>query len=129
MPRPSSLALLATIAAVGGCASTSKPVPARRGAVDLRVGEYTIRPQVVSVPAGVIALSMTDVGILTHVVRVIGPAGGPDAGRDQGGTPIAQPGDTVHAPPMRLAPGRYSLVDTLSNHAVLGDSGTLVVTR
>jgi hypothetical protein len=47
---------------------------------------------------------------------------------DYGGPPSAHPGETVRTDtPLLLAPGRYQLVDAISNHATLGATGTLIV--
>ncbi len=120
-------ALLA--AAAGGCGGNPAPVNVRGSTVALKVTEYAIRPQVVRVHSGPIALAVRNVGILTHDVHVLGATNDPRGPSfDYGGTPSAHPGDIVRAPAaIVLAPGRYQLADTISDHAALGATGTLIV--
>jgi hypothetical protein len=128
MPRPRMLAAVVLTVTIGGCGDPA-PVDVRGPTVTLRVGEYAIRPQVVRVRSGPLRIVALDVGVLTHDIEVLGQPDDPRGPSfDYGGTPSAQPGDTVRTPTLTLAPGRYQLVDTISNHAALGDSGTLIVT-
>lgn len=129
MPRPRMLAAVLLTAALGGCAGDRAPVDVRGATLTLRVGEYTIRPQVVRVHTGPLQIVVLDVGVLTHDVHVLGQPDDPRGPSfDYGGTPSAHPGDTVRTPgPLLLAPGRYQLVDTISDHATLGATGTLIV--
>jgi len=124
------LAAVLLAAAAGGCGGNPAPVNVRGSTVRLAVTEYAITPQVVRVHSGPLRLVIRDVGILTHDVHVLGPANDPHGPSfDYGGTPSAHPGDTVRLPaPLLLAPGRYQLVDTISDHATLGATGTLIVT-
>jgi hypothetical protein len=96
--------------------------------VRLRVDEYSITPQLVQVHPGRIKIVVVNTGILTHNVRVESEhpnsAGNPAV---LGGTGVAQPGQKVTSPKLTLAPGSYRLVDTIANHADLGDYGTLIV--
>jgi hypothetical protein len=130
MPPPRLLATVLLAVAVGGCASNPAPVDVRGATLTLAVSEFAIRPQVVRVHSGPLLIVMHDAGILTHEVQVLGQPDDPHGPSfDYGGTPIAHPGDTVRtARPLLLAPGRYQLVDTISDHATLGATGTLIVT-
>jgi hypothetical protein len=129
MRRPVMLAAVLAAVAAGGCASNPAPVNVRGSTLTLRVGEYDIRPQVVRVHAGPLQIVVHDVGVLTHDVHVLGqPTDVRGPSFDYGGTPSAHPGDTVRTPaPLVLAPGRYQLVDTISDYATLGTTGTLIV--
>jgi hypothetical protein len=129
MPRPTMLAAVLLTVAVGGCAGNPAPVDVHGATLSLRVSEYAIRPQVTRVHSGPLQIVVHDVGLLTHDVHVLGQPGDPRGPSfDYGGTPSAHPGDTVRsATPLVLAPGRYQLVDTISDHAALGTSGTLIV--
>ncbi len=129
MLRPTILAAALAATAVGGCAANPAPVNVHGTDLTLRVGEYMIRPQVVRVHSGPLRLAMLDIGVLAHNVHVLGQPDDPRGPSfDYGGTPSAHPGDTVRAPePLRLEAGRYQLVDTISDHATLGATGTLIV--
>jgi hypothetical protein len=120
--------LLGTTAA--GCSRNPAPTVVRGSTLTLRVSAYAIRPQVARVRSGPLALVVRDVGPLADDVHVLGSADDPRGPSfDYGGTPGAHPGDTVRsATRLLLAPGRYQIVDTVSNHATLGATGTLIVT-
>ena len=129
MRSPTMLAAVLLAAAAGGCGGNPGPVAVDGSTVTLDVTEYAIKPQVVRVHSGPLRLVVRDVGMLTHDVHVLGAPDDPRGPSfDYGGTPSAHPGDIVRAPaPILLAPGRYRLVDTISDHAALGASGTLIV--
>jgi hypothetical protein len=131
MRSPAMLAAALLALAAGGCGADPAPQNVRGSTVTLKLGEYTIRPQVVRVRIGPIDIVARDVGVLTHDVRVLGQPNDPRGPSfDYGGTPSAHPGDVVRTPaPILLAPGRYRLVDTIADHAALGTTGTLIVTR
>lgn len=93
--------------------------------IRLRLDEYRVLPQKISVQAGRLELVVTDTGILTHNLEI------EEATKDSSGnpivlahTPVLFPGQTVRvqAP---LPPGRYVMISTLSNQAALGMTGTL----
>lgn len=130
MLRPMMLAAVLAATATGGCGADRTPVDVRGTDLTLRVGEYTVRPQVVRVHSGPLRLAVVDVGVLAHNIHVLGQPDDPRGPSfDYGGTPSAHPGDTVRTPePLRLEAGRYQLVDTISDHATLGTTGTLIVT-
>jgi hypothetical protein len=129
MLRPMMLAAVLTATVVGGCSANPAPVAVNGSTLTLRVSEYAIRPQVVRVRSGPLNLVVIDRGVLSHNVHVLGQPDDPRGPSfDYGGTPSAHPGDTVRTlEPLRLAPGRYQLVDTISDHATLGATGTLIV--
>jgi plastocyanin len=124
---PARLALLGALALLpAGCGSHLVKVDST--VVRLRVDEYSITPQLVQVHPGRLKVVVVNTGILTHNVRVESQhpnsAGNPAV---LGGTGVAQPGQKVTSPKLTLAPGTYRLVDTIANHADLGDYGTLIV--
>jgi hypothetical protein len=122
---PAGLALLGALALAlallaGGCGSHLVKVDS--SVLRLRIDEYSITPQDVEVRAGRLKIVAVNTGILTHNVRVE-PADDP---HPIGGTGVAQPGQVVIAK-VELKPGRYRLVDTIANHADLGDYATMTV--
>ncbi len=128
-PLAAGAALLAVAAGLtlAGCgAGATARVEGRR--VSLTVDEYRILPRTVSVPAGRILIAVRNRGVLTHDVAL------EREGLDAAGKPtiltITPPllpgaGDSLMTPD--LTPGRYVLVSTIGNQAVLGMSGTLLV--
>jgi plastocyanin len=135
--RPVTLVLIGTVLLLAGCAN-SEPATVfdHDNVLRLKLDEYRIQPQVITVrgvsnPA-VIRIVATNTGHLTHNVHVesdnshAGPGSDP-AAVDFGGTPTAQPGQTVRTGFLLLPPGRYRLSCTISNHDNLGQHGTLIV--
>jgi hypothetical protein len=125
-PLLAALALVA-VPLLTGC---GEPPNARlpTGRVLLTLGEYTIRPQSVSVPAGRIRIVARNAGVVPHNVVV------ESRRRDSsgnaviyGGVSTLLPGQTGNSKVLRLTPGRYLLVSTIANQADLGMNGTLIV--
>jgi plastocyanin len=95
----------------------------------LRLDEYRIMPQDVRVKPGRLRIVATNVGRLTHNVKIVR--------RDEtdleapvqeiGGTRSTQPGESASVTFEDLEPGEYRLACTLGNHDDLGQYGTLVV--
>ncbi len=125
---PCRRALLTALVALAltGCADV--PTSTREGrTLRLTADEFSITPQDVSVPAGRLTIDLRNRGRLTHNVHVEVPSEEPGVQpEDLGGTPTAQPGQTVREE-ITLAPGTYELVCTNQNHDDLGVRGTLVV--
>jgi hypothetical protein len=95
--------------------------------VALTLEEYRIVPRTVSVPAGRLQIVAHNRGILTHNLEV--ERGSLDSSER---TVLATihtllPGASESVLTQPLAPGRYLLVSTVGNQAVLGMSGTLIV--
>ncbi len=138
-----TMVLLGTAAVLGGCGGEPAVVTDKDAVLRLKLDEYTIEPQVVRVVADRIPMPVkivaTNVGRLTHNVKIERPQAQTDQpdesvlvdeSRPLGGTPTAQPGETVRtAPdePILLVPGEYRLTDTIGNHDNLGQYGTLIV--
>jgi uncharacterized cupredoxin-like copper-binding protein len=109
-----------------GCGEP-EPVRVREGVVRVTLDDYAIMPQDISVPAGRVELVARNAGRLTHNLRVEVPPGDPgEQSEPLGGTPTAQPGQTVRAT-LRLEPGTYRLRCSLANHDDLGMHGELTV--
>ena len=115
-------------AAVFGCGRDAPYVPASGSTVGLRLDEYRLLPQRVTVPAGRVRIVGRNVGRLTHNVAVVQfdrPLG-EDEERQYARTPTAHPGEVVQTT-ATLKPGKYRLVCTIANHDNLGQYGELKV--
>jgi plastocyanin len=127
--RPTPFVLAATVAAVlAGCGSDAPYVPASGRAVSLRLDEYRVLPQRVTVPAGRVRIIARNVGRLTHNVAIVQfdrPLG-EDEEKQYARTPTAHPGEVVRAT-ANLKPGKYRLVCTIANHDNLGQYAELKV--
>jgi hypothetical protein len=131
LPPPRRLALLgaaATALCLSACGG-SHVVTVGSNEVRLRLDEFSITPQAVAVHAAPrIKISAVNVGIEPHDVVVEAEY------LQKDGDPItynkaqvAQPGQTITFKLTNLRPGHYKLLDTVANHADLGDYGTLIV--
>jgi plastocyanin len=135
-PLALALATLAVPLTAGLTACGEPPATVVHGGViRLTMNEYRFSPQVIHARAGRVTIRARDIGVLAHNVKVERPqsdsgATDPDAPAPTplGGTESAQHGETVTTT-LRLKPGTYRLVCTVSNHDNLGMNGTLVVTR
>ena len=120
--------LTAGAAALAGCGNDPPYVAAGGHTVSLRLDEYRVLPQRVTVPAGRIEITARNTGRLTHNVAVVQfdrPLG-EDEERQYARTPTAHPGDVVRMS-VTLKPGKYRLVCTIANHDNLGQYGELKV--
>jgi plastocyanin len=132
MPRRRlTLVALACAAAMvlGGCGSDTPYVPASGGTVSVRLDEYRVLPQRITVRAGTVRIVGRNAGRLTHNVAVVQfhrPLGDRQDERHYARTPTAHPGQRVETT-VRLRPGRYRLVCTIANHDNLGQYGELKV--
>jgi uncharacterized cupredoxin-like copper-binding protein len=124
---PFAAAALAALA-LSGCARDEPYVPAAGRTVSLRLDEYRVLPQRVTVPAGRVRLVGRNTGRLTHnlaVVQLDRPLG-EDEERQFARTPTAHPGQQVQTT-VTLKPGKYRVVCTIANHDNLGQYGELKV--
>src|SRR5215212_9922151 len=126
-----ALPLLATCAAglvLGGCGE-DEPVEIDGRTLRLRLDEYRIMPQDVRVSPGRLRIVATNVGRLTHNVKIVrqdetdleAPA------EEMGGTRTTQPGESAAVTFENLEPGEYRLACTIGNHDDLGQYGSLEV--
>ena len=127
--RPTLFAALALGAfALSGCGGDDRYTPAAGRTVTLRLDEYRVLPQRVTVPAGKVRLVGRNTGRLTHnlaVVQFDRPLGENEE-RQYGRTRTAHPGQRVETT-VTLKPGKYRVVCTIANHDNLGQYGELKV--
>jgi uncharacterized cupredoxin-like copper-binding protein len=119
---------VASAAALTGCGRDAPYVPAAGGTVSLRLDEYRVLPQRVTVRAGRVRIVGRNEGRLTHNVAVVQferPLGDAQE-RQYARTPTAHPGQRVETS-VRLRPGKYRLICSIANHDNLGQYGELKV--
>jgi plastocyanin len=122
------LAALAAALALSGCGG-DESVAVDGRTLRLRLDEYRIQPQDVRVEAGRLRIVATNVGRLTHNVKIVkedktdleAPV------KEVGGTRSTQPGESAAVTFEDLEPGEYRLACTIANHDDLGQYGSLVV--
>ena len=120
--------VLAAIA-ISACGGDEPYVPAADRTVSLRLDEYRVTPQWVTVPAGRVRLVGVNTGRLTHNVAVVQldrPLGEEEE-RQYARTRTSHPGQRVETT-VTLKPGKYRVVCTIANHDNLGQYGELKVT-
>jgi len=124
------VALALTVLAVAGCGG-EKPVTIETRTLTVELDEYRILPQNANVRPGLLRIQATNVGRLTHNLKVVrlNRSDRELPPTELGGTQTAQPGDTVSFTFRRLRPGTYRMACTISNHDDLGQYGELVVKR
>ena len=135
MPRAMSVrtALLATLALaaaplLAGCGEDD-PVRIDERTLRVELDEFRIVPEDVSVASGRLRIVATNVGRLTHNLKVVKED---EEDREApptelGGTGTAQPGETATFTFQNLKPGEYRIVCTITNHDDLGQYGELIV--
>ena len=135
MPRAMSVRarLLVTLAAAcaAALAGCGEDDPVRVDSRELRVelDEFRIVPEDVSVAAGRLRIVATNVGRLTHNLKVVrlDEEDREAPPTELGGTGTAQPGETATFTFEDLAAGEYRIVCTITNHDDLGQYGELFV--
>ena len=110
---------LAALALVG-CGGGEPAAQVRDGNVAMALDDYFLTPQELRASAGRVTFAVTNRGRLAHNFRVHDDDGEVLRVR----TLLPEETATRSA---TLAPGRYRMLCTVSNHAELGLSGTLVV--
>ena len=120
------IALALAPLALSGCGAKTSRLAGHE--LRLRLEEFRILPQQVSVPAGRLKIVAVNAGALTHNVVI------ETAHRDSFGNPVIRgaiptllPGQTSPAIKVTLPPGNYLMVSTISNQADLGMTAKLTV--
>ena len=120
---------LATVA-LTGCGG-DQPVEIEGRELRLELDEYRITPQDVEITPGRLRIVATNVGRLTHNVKIVkvneDDREAPPTEID--GTRTAQPLDTESTTIEALEPGEYRLACTIANHDDLGQYGKLIVSQ
>ena len=106
-----------------------EPVPVEGQTLRLKLDEYRIMPQDVRVRPGRLRIVATNVGRLTHNVKVVreDPDDSEAPPEEIGGTRSTQPGESAAVTIEDLEPGTYRLACTIANHDDLGQYGDLIV--
>ena len=122
--------ILLVAAALGGC-SGDPPVEIEGRELRLELDEYRITPQDVKITPGRLRIVATNVGRLTHNVKIvkINPDDREAPPIEIDGTRTAQPLDTESTTIEALKPGEYRLACTIANHDDLGQYGKLIVSQ
>ena len=115
---------------LAGCGAED-PVTIDGRTLRLRLDEYRIMPQDVKVESGRLRIVATNVGRLTHNVKIVrqDSADLEAPVEEVAGTRSTQPGESTSVTIEDLEPGEYRLACTIANHDDLGQYGTLVVER
>lgn len=126
----SSLAAALAATALAGC-EDAEPVPVDGRTLTVRLDEFRIMPENVRANAGRLRIVATNVGRLTHNLKVVklNREDREAPPTELGGTGTAQPGETATYTFERLRPGEYRIVCTITNHDDLGQYGKLIVER
>ena len=122
--------IAAVLVALTGCGG-DPPVEIEGRELRLELDEYRITPQDVKITPGRLRIVATNVGRLTHNVKIVrvnqDDREAPHIEID--GTRTAQPLDTESTTIEALKPGEYRLACTIGNHDDLGQYGRLVVEK
>jgi plastocyanin len=122
MPPPRCLEAALAAALLAGCGGPADAERVRDGRLEIRLDDYSIRPQSVRAPAGSpLTFAVVNRGRLPHTFRV-------EDSKLRVEQSTLKPGAraTVRA---RLPRGRYRMFCAIANHEELGMYGTLVMTR
>jgi hypothetical protein len=113
---PATLFLLA-IALLTGCGGVRPVREPRR--FTLVLDDFLIRPQSVEVPAGRLELTVVNAGRTGHNLRIA-------RGRHVVFSVLTLKPGARASRSLRLRPGRYHMFDSVPQHEILGQYGTLV---
>jgi len=120
--NPSTGAPATTTSPVASTPAASTPAASGVAGTAIQVLDFTLDPIALSVPAGTVALAVTNDGPTVHNVKVRD-----DAGMVLFGTADLREGasETTSG---KLEPGEYVMFCSLAGHESLGIKGTLTVT-
>jgi plastocyanin len=122
--------LIALAAAISACGD-SDPVPVEGRTLRVELDEFRVRPENVRVGSGRLRIVATNVGRLTHNLKVVrlDEEDREAPPTELGGTGTAQPGETATFTFESLDPGEYRMVCTITNHDDLGQYGKLIAEK
>jgi plastocyanin len=127
-PFPVAAATAALAALAAGCGGQAPTTHVEGRTLRLRLDEYRVLPERITIAAGRVRIVARNVGRLTHNVAVVDferPPGNVE-GHQYARTDTAHPGGVVRTR-ARLRPGHYRIACTLSNHDNLGQYAELTV--
>ena len=116
-PRNPTAALLALALLAAGCGG-GHPVRASRS-VTLVLDDFLIEPQSVEVPAGRLRLTVVNQGRVGHNLRI-------ERGHHVVFSLLTMKPGVRTTRTVRLRAGRYRMLDSVPQHEILGQYGTLV---
>lgn len=135
MPRRVTLkrhiaAPVVVAALLAGCGD-EPPVEIDGRALRVRLDEYRITPQNVRVREGRLRIVATNVGRLTHNLKVVKQDEDDleEAPTEISGTRTAQPNESEAVTIPNLPPGEYRMICSIANHDDLGQYGRLIVEK
>ena len=135
MPRPVTFkhalpALLVAVALLAGCGDAEDVVIDGR-ALRVRLDEYRITPQNVRVREWRLRIVATNVGRLTHNLKVVKQDEDDleEAPVEIDGTRTAQPNESEAVTILHLPAGEYRMICSIANHDDLGQYGRLTVEK
>jgi plastocyanin len=132
-PKPLFLLLLVVLAVLLPVASCSdeEPVAISDRTLRVRLDEYRITPQNARVREGRLRIVATNVGRLTHNLKVVKQDEDDleEAPEEIDGTRTAQPNESAAITFEALPAGEYRMICTIANHDDLGQYGRLIVEK
>jgi plastocyanin len=122
--------VLAILLPVASCGD-EEPVAISERTLRVRLDEYRVVPQNVRVHEGRLRIVATNVGRLTHNLKVVKQD--EDDLEEQpveiDGTRTAQPNESAAITFQHLAAGEYRMICSIANHDDLGQYGRLIVEK
>jgi plastocyanin len=116
------LLILLAASALTGCGSAGAPARTSEAKFTVTLDDYTIRPQVLSVPgAKKLTVTVANHGRLGHTFRLRAPSG-----RNVLVLTTIRPGESS-SKSFRLGRGTYTMYCALANHEELGMNGKFIV--
>ena len=125
-----ALVALVVVADVAACGD-EEPVEVEGRTLRVRLDEYRIVPQNLTVTEGRLRIVATNVGRLTHNLEVVKQDEDDLEERpvEIDGTRTAQPNESAAVTIERLPAGEYRMICSIGNHDDLGQYGRLIVEK
>lgn len=123
-PAPTNSTNNPTVQATTASVTTAPTIGKAAGQqVDIKLNEWSILPDNLTIPAGKVIFVVSNDGNATHNLAV------QNAGSDVGKTPNFTKADGSKNLELDLQPGTYTLICTIPGHAQKGMKGTLTVSK